>query len=82
MAHEIKRRAGSRIRAPQIPGTVIINIGDRVQALTHERFVSTPHQLIISTGEERYGIPFFAVADFGTVVDSLESCVAAANAEQ
>lgn len=60
---EIRNIAGEWIRAPSIPGTFVINIGNIMQMWTGGRFASTPHRVINAGGRDRYSIPVFVYPD-------------------
>lgn len=56
-------RDGKWIDVPDVPGGLVVNIGDTMEAWTNGTYVSTQHR-VISTGKERYSLPFFFAADF------------------
>lgn len=62
---------GAWFDAPSIEGTFIVNGGDILRRWTNDRFLSTPHRVINSSGQHRYAIPFF----FDTHPDTLIACV-------
>jgi len=72
---QVRNRDGDWVSAPPVDGTFIINIGDLVQTLTNDRYSSTVHRVVNTTGRERYSIPFFMDLDFDAVVEPLPSCV-------
>jgi isopenicillin N synthase-like dioxygenase len=76
---QVRNRAGEWVSAPPVDGTFIINIGDLVQTLTNDRYSSTVHRVINTSGRERYSIPFFIDLDFDAVVEPLPTCVSAQN---
>lgn len=61
--------------APQ-PGTYIINIGDMFARWTNDRYRSTLHRVINSSGRERYSIPFFYSGNADHKVECLPGCCA------
>lgn len=71
---QVKNRADEWISAPPIEGTFIVNIGDLVQTLTNDRYISTLHRVINRGGKERYSIPFFLDLDFDAVVEPVPGC--------
>ena len=60
---EIRNLAGEWIRAPSIPDTFVINIGNIMQMWTGGLFASTPHRVINAGGRDRYSIPVFVYPD-------------------
>ncbi len=67
-ALEVRRRDGAWIKAPTIPGTFVVNIGNMMECWTAGRFVSAPHRVVDRTGAERYSIAFFAIPAYDTVI--------------
>lgn len=72
---QVRNRAGEWVTAPPVEGTFIVNIGDLVQTLTNDRYTSTMHRVINTSGLERYSIPFFIDLDFDAVVEPVPTCV-------
>lgn len=71
---QVKRRDGGWIDATYMPGTFVVNIADMLMQWTNDRWVSTPHRVINTTGRERYSIPFFFDPTYQTVVECIPSC--------
>lgn len=76
---QVKNRQGKWISAPPIEGSFIVNIGDLVQTYTNDRYISTLHRVINTSGKERYSFPFFMDMDFDAVVEPVATCVSDAN---
>lgn len=76
---QVRNKEGDWISAPPVEDTFIINIGDLAQTLTNDRYSSTFHRVVNTSGKERYSIPFFMDLDFDAVVQPLETCVSAEN---
>ena len=56
---EILNKNAHWISATPIPGTFVVNVGDFLQRISNDRWVSTVHRVINKTGKERYSMPFF-----------------------
>ncbi|EXJ89707.1 hypothetical protein A1O3_02774 [Capronia epimyces CBS 606.96] len=74
-ALEVLNRDGQWISAPPIDGTFIVNVGDQLQRLTNNLYISTKHRVINHTGEERISVPFFFSANWEAVIDPLPELV-------
>ncbi|MFD1383884.1 isopenicillin N synthase family dioxygenase [Rhodanobacter aciditrophus] len=72
---QVKNRDGNWISAPPMPGSFIVNIGDLVQTYTNNKYISTYHRVINTSGKERYSYPFFMDMDFDAVVEPVPTCV-------
>jgi isopenicillin N synthase-like dioxygenase len=76
---QVRNRAGEWVSAPPVEGTFVVNIGDLVQTITNDRYSSTMHRVVNTTGAERYSIPFFIDLDFEAVVEPVPTCVSVEN---
>ncbi len=56
-------------------GSVIVQLGDMLARWTNDRYRSTPHRVVGSSGRDRFSIPFFVNPDPHTVVSTIGSCV-------
>ncbi|ESY29498.1 2OG-Fe(II) oxygenase [Mesorhizobium sp. LNJC384A00] len=51
------------VPAPSLPDSLVVNLGDMLQALSDDRFKSTPHQVVHTGPAERISLPFFIYPD-------------------
>lgn len=54
---------GHWVPAPSLPDSLVVNLGDMLQALSDDRFKSTPHQVVHTGPAERISLPFFIYPD-------------------
>ncbi len=72
---QVQNREGQWVSAPPIEGTFVVNIGDLVQTITNDRYISTLHRVINTSGKERYSLPFFIDMDFDAIVKTVPTCI-------
>jgi isopenicillin N synthase-like dioxygenase len=66
---QVHTRSGEWVTAVPIPGTFVVNVGDLMARWTNDRFVSTPHRVVNSSGRARYSMALFFDPSFDTVID-------------
>jgi len=75
---EVRTRAGEWMAAPNIPGTVLMNVGDAMQRWTNDQLCSTPHRVVNPSGEQalrsRYSAALFCDPNPTVEIACLESC--------
>ncbi|MER9521821.1 isopenicillin N synthase family oxygenase [Mesorhizobium sp. M0614] len=54
---------GRWVPAPSLPDSLVVNLGDMLQALSDDCFKSTPHQVVHTGPAERISLPFFIYPD-------------------
>lgn len=72
----LQRRDGTWIDADCPPDALLINTGDMMELWSGGRFLSTPHQVVNTTGKERYSFPHFVVPTHSSTVQPLVDPVA------
>lgn len=71
---EVRRRDGTWIEAPPIPGAFVCNIGDCLMRWSNDVYVSTPHRVKSPPGRDRYSIAFFFDPNPDAVIACLPGC--------
>jgi len=69
---QVRARSGEWATAPPIAGSFVVNVGDLMARWTNDRFLSTPHRVINSSGRARYSVGVFFDPAFDTVIDPRE----------
>jgi len=59
---------GNWINAPPLEGTFVVNVGDLLARWTNDRFRSTPHRVVNSSGRPRQALAVFVDPNFSTPI--------------
>ncbi|EOO00264.1 putative 2og-fe oxygenase superfamily protein [Phaeoacremonium minimum UCRPA7] len=73
---QVLNRQGQWINAAPIPGTLVVNIGDYLQRITNDKYVSTVHRAQNFSGKERISMPFFFGFNLNESCGVLDGCLA------
>ncbi|MGV5048023.1 isopenicillin N synthase family dioxygenase [Rhodococcus pyridinivorans] len=73
---EVLNADGDWIRAPHIPGTFVVNLGDLVPVLTNGLYRSNAHRVLNTAGVDRYSVPTFFDLDYDYVIKPIASTLA------
>ncbi|MEO5738540.1 MAG: 2OG-Fe(II) oxygenase family protein [Variovorax sp.] len=71
---QVRPRGGDWIEAPPIANTLVLNVGDMLARWTNNRFVSTPHRVINTSGRDRYSLPYFFDPGMDSLIECLPTC--------
>ncbi|KAF2705569.1 Clavaminate synthase-like protein [Pleomassaria siparia CBS 279.74] len=76
---EVLNRNGVYVPVPHIPGTFVVNIGDFLERISNDTFVSTVHRVRNATSRERYSFPFFFSFNMDADMGVIPSCASESN---
>lgn len=80
---EVLDGEGQWIKAPDVPGSLIVNTGDLLRRWTNDRWASNFHRVAApdpaATSEELISLVFFHGPNHDTVIESLPGCATATN---
>lgn len=66
---QVRDRSGDWVTAPPVADTLVVNVGDLMARWTNDRFVSTEHRVVNSSGRERFSIAVFVDPNFETPIE-------------
>ncbi len=79
---QVRLTDGRWVDAPAIPGSFVVNSGNMLRRWSNNRCMSTPHQVVNLSPEERYAMPFFLDVNRDWRMECLPSCASAENPPQ
>ncbi len=66
---QVMSREGEWLAAPPVEGALLVNVGDLLARWSNDRFASTRHRVVNSSGRERFSMAVFYDPAFHTVID-------------
>ena len=60
---------------PLIPGTFLVNIGNMLRRMSNDRFLSTPHGVIVDGARDRYSVAYFHSPNPYRMIAVAPSCI-------
>lgn len=72
---ELQSPSGEWLAAPQVAGSLVVNLGQLMARWTNDVYRATPHRVVNRLGRDRYSIPFFFNPDHDARVECLPSCI-------
>jgi isopenicillin N synthase-like dioxygenase len=76
---QVRLTNGRWIDVPAVPCSFVVNSGNMLRRWSNNRCMSTPHQVVNHSPEERYAMPFFLDVNRDWLMDCLPSCMSADN---
>ena len=71
----VRLPSGEWIEPPLIPGTFLVNIGNIIRRMSNDRFLSTPHGVIVEGDKDRYSLAYFHSPNPYRTIEVVPSCV-------
>ena len=71
----IRLTSGEWLAPPVIPGTFLVNIGNMIRRMSNDRFLSTPHGVIVEGDTDRYSMAYFHSPNVTRPIKVAPSCV-------
>ena len=71
----IRLQSGEWLPPPLIPGTFLVNIGNMIRRMSNDRFLSTPHGVIVDGAADRYSMAYFHSPNPYRMIRVAQSCM-------
>ena len=71
----IRLPSGEWLSPPVIPGTFLVNIGNMMRRISNDRFLSTPHGVIVEGDTDRYSMAYFHSPNVTQLIKVAPSCI-------
>lgn len=71
----IRLPSGEWVSPPLIPGTFLVNIGNILRRMTNDKFLSTPHGVVVEGNADRYSLAYFHSPNPYSMIEVVPSCV-------
>lgn len=76
---QVRLTDGRWVDAPAVPGSFVVNSGNMLRRWSNNRCMSTPHQVVNLSPEERYAMPFFLDVNRDWLMDCIPTCKSSDN---
>ncbi len=71
---QVQDKNSDWVTAHPIENTLVVNVGDLLQRWTNDRFRSTPHRVVNTSGKDRYSLVTAVDPNFETLIDPKVVC--------
>ena len=71
---EVRRKDGTWLKAPPVPGSWVVNVADMLSRWTNGRWQSTPHRVKNLSGGDRFSCPYFFDMSMDSLVSQIPTC--------
>lgn len=78
----VRLPTGEWVTPPLLPGTFLVNLGNIMRRMSNDRFLSTPHGVIVEGNTDRYSLAYFHSPNPYRTIEVLPSCVESGEAPQ
>ncbi len=76
---QVRLADGRWVDVPVIPGSFVVNSGNMLRRWSNNRCMSTPHQVVNLSVQERYAMPFFFDVNRDWLMDCIPTCTSPDN---